>query len=455
MSASGTPPLNYQWLKDGQPILPAETSSTLRVRPVTPASAGAYSCKVTNAAPGFAESTPAVLTVVPSVNTTALTKVWEILPGSRAYMTEGDTQRGVDYNPANGHVYLATRTPAAAIQVLDGPTGEEVTSLNMTGVTGGTFPLMFTGVGTDNVIWACNLSSTADGSGFKIYQWPDEGVDTVPAVPYDGNPVGSRIGDSMDLRGGGATTEIVCGARNTNQFVVFTVNDLGFLVAHPIAVTDAANGAFGLGVAFGQGNTVWGKNGGAGLTLASYDLLTGTGTVLATFPTSVVPGAGGAIAVDNTNGLLAAIHTGDSDNVRLYNLPVPLPDPVPATLDLLDQEFYMTDNLNANGTGALSFGGDKLFALNTNNGLVCYTVVKPPPAAAPPVITDVTQTGTNVVFKLRGTVGKIYNIEKSAQLDPIATWLPDGTVTQVAVEETVTRAIPAGTPRLYWRAREQ
>ena len=197
------------------------------------------------------------------------------------------------------------------------------------------------------------------------------------------------------------------------------------------------------------------RYGGAGLTLASYDLTTGTGTVLATFPTSVVPGAGGAIAVDNGNGLLAAIHTGDSDNVRLYNLPVPLPDPVPASLELLDQEFYWTDNVNANGTGALAFGGDKLFALNTNNGLVAYTVVKPPPAVAPPVITDVTQTANSVVFKLKGTVGKTYNIEKSTQLDPIATWSPDGTVTQVAVEETVTRAIPANTPRLYWRAREQ
>jgi hypothetical protein len=243
--------------------------------------------------------------------------------------------------------------------------------------------------------------------------------------------------------------------RNTNQFVIFTKDDLGFPVPHLITVADAAPGAFGLGIAFGQGNTVWGKNGGTGVTLASYDLATGTGTVLAAFGTEVVPGAGGPIAVDNANGCLAHIHTGDSDNVRLYRLPVPLPDPVPATLELLDQEFFFTDNPNGNGTGALAFGGGKLFALDTNNGLMCCTIAKPLPPAAPPVITDVTHSGGNVVFKLRGTPGKTYLIEKSAALDPAASWSADGTVTQAAAEETVTRAIAPGTPRMYYRAREQ
>ena len=223
-----------------------------------------------------------------------------------------------------------------------------------------------------------------------------------------------------------------------------------------MTVTGAPNGAFALKIAFGSGNTVWAKANGGAVVLASYDVdqatgnPTGTGTLLASIPTASVPGSGVAVAVDTTNGFLAHIHPGDSDNVRLYDLPVPLPEPVPA-LTLLDQEFYRTDHANPFNTGTAILSGGRLFALDTANGLAAYTVTRP---AAPPVITDVVLAGNSVNFKLRGTVGKTYLIEKSPVLTPLASWTADGNVTQSAVEETVSRTIPAGTVRMYYRSRE-
>lgn len=467
-TATGTPPLTYQWLKDDAEI-PLATASTYSFRPVTSGSGGSYRCRVTGTVNPPALSDPAVLTVVPSVNTTALTELWPpLLPGSRAYLSENDVQRGLGYNPTTEKLYLVNRAPGPQIHILSAADGADSGSMNMTDVTGGFFAINMVGVAGDGFIYACNLSTS--GTDFKIYQWPDDFAATPPAAVYSGNPIdpgnpiGARIGDSFTVRGSGTGTQCAAGTNLTNQFVIFRPDpdQAGFFQAITVTVTDAANGAFSLGIAFGEGNTVWGKSNGGGLTLASFELDTSVNpptvtstAVLATYGASTIPVSGGAIAVDPVNGCLAHIQVGDSDNVRLYRLPVPFPTPAPASLELLDQEFFHTDNPNGNAVGTVVFGGNKLFALNTNNGLAAFTVVKPPPASAPPVITDITQNAGNVVFKLRGTVGKTYLIEKSPDLTPLATWASDGTVTQNSIEETVTRAIPAATPRLYWRAREQ
>jgi hypothetical protein len=61
--ASGTPPLYYQWSKDGTNITGA-TQNSLTLRPISPADAGTYMVRVTNIS-GFQDSTAATLTVLP------------------------------------------------------------------------------------------------------------------------------------------------------------------------------------------------------------------------------------------------------------------------------------------------------------------------------------------------------------------------------------------------------
>jgi hypothetical protein len=63
VAATGTPPLSYQWRKDGQD-LPGQTSSTLTLANVQPTHAGTYTVRVSNSA-GQVTSNPATLTVNP------------------------------------------------------------------------------------------------------------------------------------------------------------------------------------------------------------------------------------------------------------------------------------------------------------------------------------------------------------------------------------------------------
>lgn len=61
--ADGTPPLTYQWSKNGTPIVGA-TSATLTISNVSASDAGSYTCTAANSA-GSKTSGPYVLTVTP------------------------------------------------------------------------------------------------------------------------------------------------------------------------------------------------------------------------------------------------------------------------------------------------------------------------------------------------------------------------------------------------------
>jgi hypothetical protein len=57
------------------------------------------------------------------------------------------------------------------------------------------------------------------------------------------------------------------------------------------------------------------------------------------------------------------------DNLRL--LDTTLPQQEPAVLDI---ELFPTDNANINGTGSIAFGPDKVFALDSNNGIMALNI---------------------------------------------------------------------------------
>ena len=75
-----------------------------------------------------------------------------------------------------------------------------------------------------------------------------------------------------------------------------------------------------------------------------------------------------AIGYDTQNQLLAGLDFNETpDNLQLFDANISTADPV-----LVDQEFFAADNLNLNGTGAVDFDvrGGRIFALDSNNGIV-------------------------------------------------------------------------------------
>ena len=439
-SATGTPPTTFAWLKDDV-VISGQTGSSLTLNPVTAADAGAYKFRATNSA-GPSTSAAVNITTPLSLDTGALSRIWQIAPGGRPWLNAGDTERGMDVNPASGRMYVVSRSPSLSVQVLNAATGAGVGVLDTTGVTGGLFPLNMIGVATDGKIYACNLT---DGSTpLQLYRWADDNPATLAEVVYSGNPIAGRLGDNIDVRGSGDGTEIVIGSRNADSYVIFKLDTAtlpALWQAYPITGTTATNGSFGLGVAFGNGNEVWGKSTTLQLVQTSFSTATGTGALLATSAVGQILSTNAGFALDPVNNLVAISGIELSDSVRLYRIT----NPATGTLELLDQEFYSTDNTNGNGTGSATFAGGKLYTLNTNNGIIAFNVA----LAAAPVLTNLQRTGNNFSFTLNGATGASYLIQRSSDM---AAWADDGTVTITSGNTVaVTRTVSDG--RYFFRAK--
>jgi hypothetical protein len=97
VSATGSPPLAYQWFLNTTNALSAGTDPVLRLTNVQPAQAGAYAVVVTNVA-GAATSAPAMLSVIPSVERRMVPGLSLLgQPGSLLNLEEANT---LDPSPA-------------------------------------------------------------------------------------------------------------------------------------------------------------------------------------------------------------------------------------------------------------------------------------------------------------------------------------------------------------------
>lgn len=406
--ARGTRPLEYQWKFNGTDLA-GETNSTLTLTAVSPARAGDYSVLVRNQA-GEALSDPATLTVVPLVKSDALTLKWQLAPGTRPWLNQDNSQRGLAYNPVNGHVLVISRTEGNKIYVLNGETGEELHTLTVDPsiVFGGTFALNMLAVAEDGAVYACNLTTDAAAGSFNIYRWPNDAADTLPEAVYIGNPGGGRWGDTLAVRGAGVNTQLLAAQRSGQAVAIFTTADGAQFEPTLLTVEDATPGNFGLSVAFGPGNSFFGKATGQSLRHVGFDLAAGTATTLHNYETNF-PGSSAPLAWDPVNNFLALVAFENPDNVRLYDL-ADLENPV-----LIDQEFCAADNPNINGTGQAVFGGGRLYALNSNNGIVAFDVKKPTPSA-PPTLGAARLSGGNFEFTLTGQPGATYGLQSSTDL---------------------------------------
>ncbi|MBI2947297.1 MAG: DUF4623 domain-containing protein, partial [Verrucomicrobia bacterium] len=408
-------------------------NSILSLTNVAVTASGSYRAKISNSA-GSATSTNAVLTVNRVQSSDVLTPLWKLAPGDRAYINTDGTQRGIAYNPATGNVLLVSRTGGNKIYVLDGKTGAELRQLNVDPavVSGGTFAVNMIGVANDGVVYAANLVTDSSTAQFAIYRWETDSASAAPVVAYRDDPSGAstdaasrRFGDSFDVRGSGPNTQLLAGTRNGKNAALFTTTD-GSNFTSTVLNTDAAAGDFGLGIAFGAGNSFWGTAISRPLRLIDFDLAAGTGTTRVTLGVNDVPVSASAIGVDPTNNLLAAVAVENPDNLRLYNV-ASLPNPP----SMVDQELFPTDNANANATGSVDFGGGRLYAMNSNNGLMAFTVnpgaIGPAQPAA--LSAPARQVGGAFQFTLSGSASAPYVIEATQDFK---TWLPISTNTIAA-----------------------
>lgn len=320
-----------------------------------------------------------------------------IAPGTHPYVSTGNTERGLAYNPTTGNLILVARQNVSGVsnnvRVLSGATGADLVGLNNTGFSGGTFLVNMVDVDESGAIYVGNLS-TAIATPFKVYKWDSEatGVSTPSTVAYNAAPGITRLGDSFAVTGGSMLNPAkfaVAGSNNVNasNFAVGTLDGSNVGTAFlSVPGTTTSSNDYRLGLTFVDGDTLIGNQGAAGgpARMTTFDTTLATATVDASIPI----GAASRRPIDYVEmlgrPLLATIDTVTSQ-VTVLDLTNPTAPVV------LAQANNTTGPLTANGnaTGSVCWGmviGNMatLYAMSTNQGIQAFQFVLNPIASALP-----------------------------------------------------------------------
>ena len=312
-----------------------------------------------------------------------------IAPGDKAYLATGagNNERGMAYNPLTNRLYVASRTGGNRIAVINADTGADVGLPIPFTPTGGTFNLNQIRVADDGAIYVSNLVTSASATTpFIIYRYADEAAllgGAAPTVAFSGVPVANtRFGDTLNVRGAGAATQLVAGAANGAQNVaIFSTGNGSTFTSESFTLPGAGGGDASNGVAFGVGNTFYAKQVADSLRLFGYLPGTPGASLIQEYPAggSSSPLARvGPIDVDLLETLLAGISitTTGGDAAKLYDISNPL------TLNELDSENFLVDVANTNVAGAVDFGNGRVYLLDTNNGILALSLTAVPEPAA-------------------------------------------------------------------------
>lgn len=389
VTASGAAPLSYQWRFNGIAISGANSSS-LTLNSAQYSNGGNYSVTVSNTL-GSVLSSNATLTVLTARPTIQLTNIWNIQAGSRTYVTSGNTERGICINPLTGHVLLVSRSAqisgALGVFVLDGNTGAQVGTMNLTGVSSSaTFVLNKIDAAADGVIYGGNLTTASGTSPFIIYRWSSEG--TAPTVAYSGAPdsgTTARWGDSFSVTGAGVNTRIVVSGSSATNAVLFTTSDGTNFIATVInPAAPVAAGEFSRGLHLLGTNTFYTKNPGFNACKPyNYNVAANsasTSSDIAPLDTSML-----AISVVTNYSLIAGVVDDNSINtsghsVKVYDISAPASPVVVSNFNFLAFGSG-TNSSNSNFGAGIDSDGTRIVALDTQNGVVALQILvnNPPP----------------------------------------------------------------------------
>src|SRR5690625_4927035 len=315
--------------------------------------------------------------------------IWHLSPGDRDYLTfaeegvsAGYSEKGLAYNPVTHRLYLvhydrSIGISSMSIHILDADTGDDLGTLSVAGTQGGTEPIRKIVVSDDGVIYAGNFTTDAPTNPYKLYRWQDEISD--PELVWTGDPSGGiadvyrGYGGNLAIRGGGNTTEILVApdywqqVTETHVTALLTTSDGGQTFTPRFIQTEPTT-RYGLGTAFGEGDTFWATR--AGQPLREFDF---DGNLLREFGGGVVASLLSPIGVDLEKNILAGVV---SKKLYLYDLATLDPENYTAPIGIRD---FPTQNANVEGSGAIAFSENRIYALDTNNGIIAYYYGPPLP----------------------------------------------------------------------------
>lgn len=462
---------SLQWQFNGTNIAGA-TGELLIITNAQPAHGGTYSVVYSNLA-GIVVSN-ATLAVVPVNTNVVLAPLWNLSPGSRSYVTVDSSaaprQRWLAYSPLSNQVFIvdagpANVTPDYAVYVLDGTTGADLYQLNTdTSVIFNTTDnsadreLNTIEVADDGSLYGGNqtFNASAAGRGFKLYHWTNSSSATPPQLllgPQE--PASSttqhRWGDVLALRGSGTAAEVLLdddtgmyGASIAYDSGLSTWISTGFFITKP-RPTLGRSLQFGAGGTFLQKAKLLQYSGSGPVEQWGYDL----GLQIATNQSSldVVSSDLGPVAIDLTQNLMAGISftpiSGAADQLALYDI-----SNIANPVLLARYDFPTNHQGNNNFFGKVAISGNRVYALNANNGVLAFEIVAPAPLR--PSLT-ITPAGANV--DLSWTTNAVgFTLESTPSLVPTIVWTAIGPGTIVGDRYVVTTNI--STNQLFFRLKK-
>jgi hypothetical protein len=297
-----------------------------------------------------------------------------------------DTERGLAFGRTsdgteaiNDRVYVVSRNTGTFVRILNANTGADVGTLNTTGITGGTFALNDIGVTFDGRIFACNMTTNANTSAFKVYMWTNEASAPVEVLSYLADASNAiRLGDKFTVTGDYAagTAQIWAASATTGQHKVYKWTMSGGTfnpVPQIISCSDALTGGIA-SAAVGplpNGDFYWNAN---GQNARKYQA---NGTLIGTIPGTLVATGTNAIRYLGTVGTDEYVATfaygSGNNNVRV--LRIPNGNPVDAVLYGVSPSLGSATNTNGTGDFDFRYNNDltlDMFVLGTNNGVGSY-----------------------------------------------------------------------------------
>ncbi|MCK6603453.1 MAG: DUF4623 domain-containing protein [Ignavibacteriaceae bacterium] len=287
-----------------------------------------------------------------------------------------DTERGLAYG--NNSIYLASRKLGNFIYKIDPATGDSTGVLDMTGISGGTFPINDVAASADGSVWACNLTTTANTSAFKIYRWATEASAPANVISY--NLTAVRLGDKFTVVGSATDNSltIYAATSTTNKVYRWTTTDNGNTFAlDSITLTGVSTTSPGsipsvFPLTTGASEFVWKSNGGQGRRFNA------DGSVIDSLNANAVGNTGSnAVRYFTINGrkyVAVFLYTGTPQHgMRLIDVT----NQYSPNHLVLDYTPSLGTTTNTNGAGDLDWkvNGDgtiDFYVLGTNNGIAAY-----------------------------------------------------------------------------------
>lgn len=285
------------------------------------------------------------------------------------------TERGLAYGFINNNhrLYVVSRPN---VLILDAQTGDVVGSLNISGVTGGTFTLNDVEVTEDGKIIAANLTTSASSSPFKVYKWDNETSTPQLIIEYSGGAY--RLGDKITVVGSWSDNSAVlyAGVANSNRILRWTMSNGSFnQTPQEIILSDVSNYGTNPSVApIGVGNSNFFVN--ATSIMPKY--YSSIGSIIGTAPTGIVATQSNAIRYFEKAGkkfLVTYQYGAFNENARILDI----------TNGIQNATVYETtptlgsnaNNVGLSGDVAVRYYGKGVFiiyVLATNNGIGAYQI---------------------------------------------------------------------------------